>query len=183
MSSPVPVGWCVPVPHPSGASDTSWVERCGIHYASLPNLKVAPLDIWETHNSEGLDMGQCNMVLTFPWYQTSIRLSMETPKGIRDRQPQISSGDVSCRCSYFDGIRQSICLHKFASPSLLPLSQCWDQIWLSLQTQTNSREYGRNIHKVPQTVKFWCFPHSCCCRRTLLVVDVDPTSDHQSKHK
>jgi hypothetical protein len=59
------VGWCPPLPHQSGASDTFLVERHGIHCARLLNLMVAPLDTQETQTSQELDMGPCITALAF----------------------------------------------------------------------------------------------------------------------
>jgi hypothetical protein len=110
-SNPILVGWCLSLPHRSGVSDISWVGRRGIHYACLPNLKVALLDTRETHASQELDMGQRNMVLASLWCQTDEHLSLEKPVGIHDHRPQTPRDNVACQCSSFDGLsNQDVCM-------------------------------------------------------------------------
>jgi hypothetical protein len=118
-SSPVPVEWYPQLPHQSGDLDIFWVGRRGIHCEHPLALKVAPLDMQETHTSQGSDMGQCSEVLAFLWCQRDIHLLLEKPVGIHDHGPQTPMDSITCQCSFVDGIGQPTSSHEFVSPSLL----------------------------------------------------------------
>jgi hypothetical protein len=88
---------------------------------------VAPLGMLEVHTSQGEDTGICSEGLASLLSQNGAHLSSGKHEGIHDHQLQIPWCNASCRCSSFDVIGQSICWHRFVSPSLLPLSQYWNR--------------------------------------------------------
>jgi hypothetical protein len=180
MSSLAREEWYLQSLHQSEASDIFWVGIHGTCCGLSTTSKVTPLDRTMVHTCQWWDTDRCSEEQAFPWYQSDVYLSSEKLGSIHGHQPQIPRGDIICCCSSSDEIGQLICWCESASPSLLPLSQCQDQRWLSRLTWTNSAVYDKIIHRVLRKVTSWCSLDNYCCRRTLPVRDVGPILDHHS---